>query len=70
MIANTKRQNEILKFIRSCIEMHGTPPTRREIALEFGFDSANAAQCHLKAMQAKGLIKLTPRVNRGIRLVG
>ena len=60
---------DILAYIRKCVEVYGLPPTRREIANEFHYSSANAAQCHLKSMAEAGLIELTPRVSRGIRLV-
>lgn len=53
MIKLTPRQQEILDFIRSTLEVLGAPPTRAEIANAFGFASHNAAEEHLKAL-AKG----------------
>jgi len=44
------------------------PPTRKEIADAFGFASANAAECHLRALAAKGFIELSPATSRGITL--
>jgi repressor LexA len=65
----TPRQQEILDFIRSTVEILGSPPTRAEIASAFGFSSANAAEEHLKALAKKGSIVLEPGSARGIRLV-
>ena len=65
----TPRQQEILDFIRSTLEVLGAPPTRAEIAQAFGFASANAAEDHLRALAKKGSIVLEPGSARGIRLV-
>lgn len=69
MIKLTTRQQEILDFIRSTLEVLGAPPTRAEIASAFGFASHNAAEEHLKALARKGVIVLEPGSARGIRLV-
>jgi len=45
-------------------------PSLAEIAAEFGFASRNAAQKHVQALVADGLIELAPGQKRGIRLVG
>lgn len=64
----TSRQQEILQFIRGRIEATGLPPTRVEIAQEFGFRSANAAEEHIKVLSRKGVLELLPGASRGIRL--
>jgi len=69
MIKLTPRQQEILDFIKSTLEVLGAPPTRAEIAQAFGFASPNAAEDHLKALAKKGSIILEPGSARGIRLV-
>ncbi len=66
----TPRQAEILSFIKRCLEDHGFPPTRAEIAQELGFKSPNAAEEHLKALARKGAIEMTPGASRGIRIPG
>jgi repressor LexA len=66
----TPRQQEILDFIRNTLENLGAPPTRAEIALAFGFASANAAEEHLRALAKKGAIVMAPGAARGIRLTG
>ena len=65
----TRRQNEILNLIRRRIEKTGLPPTRMEICEALGFSSPNAAESHLRALERKGVIEMTPGASRGIRLV-
>ncbi len=65
----TKRQSEILELIKSYIEDTGFPPTRADIASEFGFKSPNAAEEHLKALAKKGAIEIISGTSRGIRLL-
>lgn len=64
----TKRQAEVLQLIRDFAQATGFPPTRAEIARQFGFRSANAAEEHLKALARKGYIDMLPGASRGIRL--
>jgi repressor LexA len=66
----TRRQTEILNVIRRQIEKTGLPPTRAEICAHFGFTSPNAAEQHLRALAAKGVIEMLPGASRGLRLVG
>jgi repressor LexA len=65
----THRQQEIVNFIRRQIEKTGMPPTRVDICTAFGFKSPNAAESHLRALEAKGVIEMTPGTSRGIRIV-
>lgn len=60
----------VLAFLRDQIERQGGAPSLAEIAAEFGFASRNAAQKHVQALVADGLIELAPGQKRGIRLVG
>ncbi len=64
----TARQTQVLDLIRDHIEQTGFPPTRADIAREFGFRSANAAEEHLRALARKGAIEIVPGTSRGIRL--
>jgi len=64
----TTRQQQIFDLIREKISETGMPPTRAEIAVFFGFKSANAAEEHLKALAKKGFIEMLPGTSRGIRL--
>ena len=60
MATLTPRQQQIFDLIRNTIRRTGFPPTRAEIAAEFGFSSPNAAEEHLRALARKGVIELTP----------
>jgi len=64
----TARQSEILSLIKQALTQTGFPPTRAELAQTLGFKSANAAEDHLRALEKKGFITLTPGASRGIRL--
>ncbi len=65
----TERQEDVLLFVQYYIESEGFPPTRNEIAQAMNYQSANAAQDHLNAIERKGWIELKPRISRGIRLI-
>jgi len=60
----------VLAFLRDRIEGQGLAPSLADVAQEFGFASRNAAQKHVRALVADGLIELAPGQKRGIRLVG
>jgi repressor LexA len=68
MIKLTARQAEVLALIKRHINDTGLPPTRADIAKEFGFRSANAAEEHLRALAKKGAIEILAGTSRGIRL--
>lgn len=61
----TDKQKRVLDFIKSHIEEKSYPPTRAEIAGEMGV-TLNAAVCHIRALERKGLIDLAPNISRGI----
>jgi len=65
----TKRQAEILNFIKTHIQYSGFPPTISEIQGQFSFRSPNAVQEHLKALVRKGQIRRNPNQWRGLELV-
>jgi repressor LexA len=65
----TPRQKQILKFISEFIENNKFPPTRSELATHFGFRSPNAAETHLRALQAKSMIGIERGAARGITLL-
>lgn len=64
----TPRQRQIVEFIQQWLADAGRPPTRAEIATAFGFKSPNAAEEHLRALQRKGVLELSPGASRGIQL--
>ncbi len=53
----TKRQRQLLAFIRSHLRRYGYPPTLREMAGYLGVRSPNAVNDHLKALEHKGYLK-------------
>lgn len=66
--ALTSRQEKILAFVRRWLRDTGMPPTREEIAREFGFRVRASAEEHLRALARKGHLELVPGAARGIRL--
>lgn len=66
----TKRQKEILAFIKKEIHAGRPAPTVRQIGNAHGIRSPNGVMCHLKALEKKGVIVRTGHVSRGIELVG
>lgn len=64
----TDRQRAILDFVAQCIDA-GLPPTLAEIAGAFGIRHACGVTKHMKALEAKGYLALTPGTARGMRLL-
>jgi repressor LexA len=59
----------VLEFLRRELAA-GRAPSLAEIALAFGFASRNAAQKHVQALVADGLLEQVPGQKRGLRLPG
>lgn len=68
MATLSSRQLEVLAFIQHFMENHALPPTRGEIALGLGLKNRQGIDQHLRALEAKGAIELTPGISRGIRV--
>ena len=64
----TKRQQQILDFIRSEIHRQGYPPSVREIGEAVGLSSSSTVHSHLAALQAKGFIKRDPSKPRALEV--
>jgi len=64
----TRRQAEVLDFIRDKIVSRGYGPTVREIGEAFDISSPNGVVCHLKALERKGLISREKNMSRAIQL--
>jgi repressor LexA len=62
----TKRQKEILDFIRSYRETSGISPTQREIREHFELSSFGTVQKHLKRLEEKGALSREWNRSRGI----
>ena len=63
----TKRQKEILDFIRSYRTEKGISPTQREIRESFGLSSFGTVQKHLKRLEEKGALSRQWNRSRGHR---
>ncbi len=64
----TKRQKQILRYIRDTLNSGRPAPTVREISEHFGFASTRSVRDHLAALERKGCIIRTPRKARAISL--
>lgn len=65
----TKRQDEILKYVKEYIVSHGYPPTVREIGKDLGVSSPATIHTHLNKLVEKGFIKKDNSKNRAIELL-
>ena len=65
----TKKQADVLTFIKSYIVMHGYPPTVREIGKELGISSPATIHAHLGNLESKGIIRKNASKNRAIELL-
>lgn len=65
----TRRQDEILNFIKEYIVSHGYPPTIREIGAAMGVNSPATIHAHLNNLEKKGVIKKDDSKNRAIELL-
>jgi repressor LexA len=65
----TKRQGDILYFLKKKIQIDGFPPTIQEICNEFGLASTNGVSEVLKVLEKKGFLKrIAKGSSRGIQL--
>ncbi len=65
----TKRQAEILNYIKEYIVSYGYPPTVREIGKALGVSSPATIHAHLSNLENKGFIKKEETKNRAIELL-
>lgn len=65
----TKRQQEILDFIRGEIHRRGYPPSVREIGEAVGLSSSSTVHSHLAALETKGLIRRDPSKPRALEVL-
>lgn len=64
----TNRQRDVVTFITTFIKQNSYPPSVREVAEHFSF-SVKAAHDHLKALEAKRVIRTTPGSSRSIEII-
>ncbi len=65
----TDTQRNIHAFIAERIEADGFAPSQAEIARAFGFKGVRAAQYHLEALEAAGIVERSPGRARSLRLL-
>lgn len=65
----TRRQTEILDFIKTFIRENQFPPSIREIAAHFSLASAGGVHKHLNNLKAKGIISFENNISRSIRIL-
>lgn len=65
----TKRQDEILAYIKEYIVAHGYPPTIREIGAAFEISSPATIHAHLANLEKKGFIRKQETKNRALELL-
>ncbi len=65
----TRRQEEILNYVKEYIVSHGYPPTVREIGKDLGVSSPATIHTHLNKLVEKGFIKKDGSKNRAIELL-
>ncbi|HWR87034.1 MAG TPA: transcriptional repressor LexA [Acidiferrobacterales bacterium] len=65
----TDREREVYDFVRAYTHRHGVPPKLREIGAHLGVASRGTVHRYLRAIEAAGLIAITPDRARGVRLV-
>src|SRR5207249_4285158 len=66
----TKRQKQVLDYLREYIEQHGYAPTLEEIGRHFRLASLATVHKHLRNLQRKRLIKRLPHQSRALEVVG
>lgn len=64
----TRRQQQILDFIRAEIHRRGFPPSVREIGEAVGLSSSSTVHSHLAALEAKGYIRRDPSKPRALEV--
>jgi len=65
----TKRQQQILDFIRSEIHRRGYPPSVREIGEAVGLSSSSTVHSHLAALEVKGFLRRDPSKPRALEVL-
>lgn len=65
----TKRQQQILDFIRAEIHRCGYPPSVREIGEAVGLSSSSTVHSHLAALESKGFLRRDPSKPRALEVL-
>jgi repressor LexA len=65
----TRKQEQILAFLKSEIRRRGYPPTVREICDAVQLSSTSTVHTHLETLERKGRIRRCPTKNRSIEIL-
>jgi repressor LexA len=65
----TRRQEQVLEFIRESVRIDGYPPTVREICTALDLSSPSTVHAHLANLERLGLIKRDPTKPRALDVV-
>ncbi|MFE8699182.1 transcriptional repressor LexA [Cytobacillus sp. FJAT-54145] len=65
----SKRQQDILAFIKEEVKLKGYPPSVREIGEAVGLASSSTVHGHLARLESKGLIRRDPTKPRAIEVL-
>jgi len=65
----TRRQEQVLEFIRESVRVDGYPPTVREICAGLSLSSPSTVHAHLANLERLGLIKRDPTKPRALDVV-
>jgi repressor LexA len=69
MVKLSKRQQDILEFIKGEVKHKGYPPSVREIGEAVGLASSSTVHGHLARLESKGLIRRDPTKPRAIEIL-
>lgn len=69
MVKISKRQQDILDFIKEEVNSKGYPPSVREIGEAVGLASSSTVHGHLARLESKGLIRRDPTKPRAIEIL-
>lgn len=69
MVKLSKRQQDILNFIKEEVRQKGYPPSVREIGEAVGLASSSTVHGHLARLESKGLIRRDPTKPRAIEIL-
>ena len=69
MVKLSKRQQDILEFIKDEVKLKGYPPSVREIGEAVGLASSSTVHGHLARLESKGFIRRDPTKPRAIEIL-
>jgi SOS-response transcriptional repressor LexA len=65
----TRRQREVLEFVRAEVNQRGFPPSVREIGRAVGLSSSSTVHSHLAALEEKGFVRRDPSKPRALEVL-